>query len=178
MSRKKAKRQTSKKKLRILPSMFATMFGIAVIAIAGMWFSTYTPEAEAADIVVYKRANCSCCIDWMAQLMESGLSVEVRDLAGTASVQSRLGVPDELRSCHTAEVGDYWVEGHVPIDLVTDLLRNQPENIEGLAVNGMPIGSPGMEGPGAETFEVMRLNSDGSVEVHAKRAGAESPPSQ
>jgi hypothetical protein len=152
--------------LIVLATMLAFGLGFAAASLPGS-----QAVAETAEIVVYKTPYCGCCKKWVEQLEASGLQVRTVDVNSTAAVQSEVGVPRELRSCHTAKVGDYWVEGHVPPDLVADLLKNKPDNIAGLSVPGMPIGSPGMEGPNPERYQVLSVAKDGKVEVHAVRDG-------
>ena len=94
-------------------------------------------------VTVYKTPSCGCCTKWVDHLEQSGLNVESVMVEETHSIRSQFGVPHELASCHTAIAGDYWVEGHVPADLVQQLLRDQPDDIRGIAVPGMPAGSPG-----------------------------------
>lgn len=89
----------------------------------------------------------------------------------TQSVQKHLGVPASLGSCHTAKVGEYFVEGHVPADLVRQLLDERPEGIRGIGVPGMPAGSPGMEGPNPVEYQVMSVDTQGDVAVYATRQG-------
>lgn len=84
-------------------------------------------------------------------------------------------MPQELSSCHTATVGDYWVEGHVPADLIKRLVSGQPPDIRGVAVPGMPIGSPGMEGPNPVEYEVLAYDKDGQTHVYAARQGQQQP---
>ncbi len=127
--------------------------------------------AESAEVVVYKTPYCGCCRKWVEQLEATGLAVRTVDVDSTAEVQADVGVPRNLRSCHTAKIGDYWVEGHVPPDLVVELVRDKPANIAGLTVPGMPIGSPGMEGRNPERYQVLRVTTEGKVEVHAVRDG-------
>lgn len=145
-----------------------------VLATAGMafWQSEPAVAPEDADLVVYKRANCTCCAKWVAHLRENGLAVSVRSVSSTLPGQEKLGVPEKLRSCHTAQAGDYWIEGHVPADIVERLIVEQPKDVAGFAVPGMPIGSPGMEGPNPEPYSVMRVNPEGEVSVYARRGGA------
>jgi hypothetical protein len=145
-----------------------------VLATVGMAFSQSEPAVapEDADLVVYKRANCTCCAKWVAHLRENGLAVSVRSVSSTLPVQEKLGVPEELRACHTAQAGDYWVEGHVPADIVKRLIVEQPRDVRGFAVPGMPVGSPGMEGPNPEPYSVMRVSPEGEVSVYARRGGA------
>jgi hypothetical protein len=156
------------------------IFAAALVAFALGFTAAPLPGSQAVaddvDVVVYKSAYCGCCKKWLEQLQASGLSVRAVDVDSTAPVQSEVGVPRALRSCHTARVGDYWVEGHVPPDLVADLLKNKPTGIAGLSVPGMPIGSPGMEGPNPQRYDVLRVTTEGKVEVHAVRAGKTTPP--
>ncbi len=150
---------------------------IATMSMAGCRAGGASADpAAVADVVVYKTPYCGCCSDWVAQLERDGLTVTAIDVDSTAPVRDELGVPARLGSCHTAKVGDYWVEGHVPIDLVRQLVEERPAGIRGLAVPGMPIGSPGMEGPNPERYAVLALDDDGSVRVYAERDGAAQPP--
>ncbi len=89
---------------------------------------------------------------------------------------SDLDVPNGARSCHTARVGEYWLEGHVPVDLVKQLIEDKPSGIRGLAVPGMAIGSPGMEGPNPIEYDVIAYDSDGIGHVFATRKGQSSVP--
>jgi len=85
-----------------------------------------------------------------------------------APIKRELGVPGRMQSCHTAKVGDYFVEGHVPADLVKRLLADRPD-IKGLAVPGMPMGSPGMEGPRKDPYDVIAIGKDGRARIYARR---------
>jgi hypothetical protein len=113
--------------------------------------------AEARQMIVYRDPSCPCCEKWAAMAKDAGYQVRVVDHPDMPAIKVQYGVPEDLRSCHTAVVGDYAFEGHVPFAHVARLLRDRPEGIIGLAVAGMPAGSPGMEVPGveAEPFEVM-----------------------
>lgn len=135
------------------------------------WAAQPEPDEHKTDLVVYKVAQCGCCTEWIDQLEHSGLSVDVVEVFETDSLRSRLGVPRQLASCHTAVAGDYWIEGHVPIDLVRQLLEEQPEDIRGIAVPGMPAGSPGMESPAPVEYDVLSVDHNGNVEVFATRMG-------
>ncbi len=116
---------------------------------------------ERPVIVVNKTPTCGCCTKWVDHLKANGFAVEVRNMASTRSVQERLGVPRQLGSCHTAEVGDYWVEGHIPADIIRKLLDENRDDIEGIAVPGMPPGSPGMEAPNPVKYDVIAYGKDG-----------------
>ena len=118
------------------------------------------------NIVVWKTPNCGCCKAWVAHLQKSGFEVVVNDVKDTAPIRLKLGMPEKLGSCHTATLGDYVLEGHVPAREIRQLLRNKPKAL-GLAVPGMPMGSPGMEMGGArDAYNVMLVLHDGSSRVY------------
>jgi hypothetical protein len=125
------------------------------------------PEAE---ITVYKSPTCGCCTEWVGHLRRHGFRVKTEDLSDLSRMKRRHGVPAELQSCHTALVGGYVVEGHVPADLIERLLRERPK-VVGLAVPGMPVGSPGMEVPGvpAAPYRVLTFDRSGKTDVFATR---------
>ena len=158
-------------------------FAAAGLALIGtsVWASERSGAPEIAPgrdqppVTVYKRPNCTCCTEWVSHLRENGFVVNVRSVDSTTPMQFRLGVPATLQSCHTAEVGDYWIEGHVPADLIARLLDERPTDIEGLAVPGMPMGSPGMEGPNPQTYSVIAVDAEGDDAVYATREGAPAP---
>jgi len=137
-----------------------TLVGLAAIAIP---IRRAGASAEGLPtIVVTKDPNCGCCSGWVDHLRAAGFSATVMESPDVNRVKARLGVPEDLASCHTAEVAGYVVEGHVPADAVKRLLAEQPR-ARGLAVAGMPIGSPGMEVAGAdpETYEVVLFGPAG-----------------
>lgn len=118
-------------------------------------------------MTVHHDPNCGCCKAWAKIAEDSGYRVALLEDSNMAAVKHRLGVPPELASCHTVEVGGYVVEGHVPLDQVNRLLGERPSNIRGIAVPGMPLGSPGMEVPGGtrEPFQVIAFSADGRMSV-------------
>ena len=134
-----------------------------------------TPNTEDVDVVVYKTASCGCCSKWVEHLQKNGLDVAALNVASTAPAREQAGVPNRLGSCHTAVVGDYWVQGHVPAELVYRLITERPADIEGIAVPGMPAGSPGMEGPNPVEYDVIAYHTDGSSSVYATLQGKDSP---
>ena len=127
-------------------------------------------ETALPSVIVSKDPNCGCCGAWVNHLRGAGFTVSVRDTGDLPAIKRRLGVPGELASCHTAEVGEYVIEGHVPADAVKRLLTEKPAAI-GLSVPGMPIGSPGMEGGTPETYEVVLFGKQGRS-VFARYHGA------
>lgn len=124
-----------------------------------------TVDGEA-PVMVYKLSTCGCCSDWIEHLREDGFAVQAEDVVDLGRIKERYGVTRELGSCHTAIVGGYVVEGHVPAADLRRLLEERPENVVGLAVPGMPIGSPGMEqGDQEDPFDVIAFKLDGTTEV-------------
>ena len=125
------------------------------------------PATQAAAMTVYRDPACGCCEKWAERAREAGYRVAVIDSPDMAAIKRRHGVPDSLRSCHTTLVGGYSVEGHVPLEAVTRLLNERPAGISGIAVAGMPRGSPGMEVPDGskDPFQVMAFDSRGKVSV-------------
>jgi len=115
-------------------------------------------------VQVYKTPTCGCCTGWVDHLREQGFTVEAIDLPDLTAVKARLGVDPDLMSCHTATVDGYVVEGHVPAGTIRRLLAERPE-ISGIAVPGMPIGSPGMEGPNPEAYFVVAFDRSGARSV-------------
>ncbi|MFZ5491048.1 MAG: DUF411 domain-containing protein [Pseudomonadota bacterium] len=142
----------------------------AVLAVAAGWLPR---EAGAAPpVVVYKTATCGCCGAWVSHLQAAGFVTHVHDVEDLAAVKARLGVPQGLGSCHTATVGGYVIEGHVPAADVARLLKQRPAG-QGLAVPGMPVGSPGMEhGDRLDPYEVLLWGEGGEAQVFAEYGGA------
>lgn len=130
--------------------------------------STPVTSAAGPRVLVHKTPTCGCCADWVEHLRTNGFDVAVHDMPSTAPEQQRLGVPTNLLACHTAEVDGYVVEGHVPADLVRKLLSERPQ-IAGLAVAGMPAGSPGMEMGYKQPYEVIAFDKNGRTSVFATR---------
>ena len=121
---------------------------------------------KAEDVIVYKSPTCGCCSEWIKHLEENGFSVKAEDLRNVNQIKAELGVPNKLRSCHTAKIGDYVIEGHVPAQEITRLLKERPQ-VKGLAVPGMPMGSPGMEGPRKDRYDVLTFDKNGKSSVYA-----------
>ena len=124
--------------------------------------------AAAATIEVVKSPYCGCCTGWVEHLRANGFTVRVIDTEDVAQVAQRLGVPERLRSCHTARVEGYVIEGHVPAADIERLLRERPQ-AAGLAVPGMPVGSPGMEQGGRrQPYATTLFHRDGRQQVFAR----------
>ena len=123
-------------------------------------------EAKAT-VTVYKTPTCGCCSKWVDHLREAGFEVETRDLKDLSSIKAQYGVQRAFSSCHTGIVEGYVVEGHVPAEHVARLLEERPD-VAGITVPGMPIGSPGMEGPNPQPYEVLSFDKAGHTEVFAR----------
>ena len=124
---------------------------------------------EATRVHVHKSASCGCCSVWIEHMRDAGFTVTATDVDNVNAIKERVGVPLGKGSCHTAEVGGYFIEGHVPAGDVKRLLAERPD-AKGLVVPGMPAGSPGMEMPDARTqpYTVELVHADGSTEVFAR----------
>lgn len=124
-------------------------------------------QTEQPLVEVWKDPNCGCCKDWMKHLETSGFTVRAID-SGNAAVRAKLGMPARLGSCHTARVAGYVIEGHVPVRDIRRLLKERPVAL-GLAVPGMPVGSPGMDGPAygerRDPYEVLLVQAGGTSRV-------------
>jgi hypothetical protein len=117
----------------------SALLGLSALAVGGR-----TSLAAEPTIAVTKDPTCGCCSGWVEHLRQAGFVVEVRDVPDVNRVKARLGVPADLWACHTAQAAGYVIEGHVPASVVRRLLDEKPK-AKGLAVRGMPVGSPGME---------------------------------
>ena len=122
--------------------------------------------AAGTRMTMYKDPNCGCCGKWADAARAAGFDVSIVPTPDIHAVKAKLGVPDELVACHTTIAGKYVIEGHVPLDAVKRLLQQRP-NIKGIAVPGMPLGSPGMEVPGGEKqpFKVLAFGGPGKIRV-------------
>ena len=151
----------------------ALVLGAAQIAGALSLPRTSWANDALPKMIVTRDPNCGCCGAWVAHVKAAGFLVEVAEAADLAPLKAKLGVPENLASCHTAEVGDYVVEGHVPAGAIKRLLTQRPP-ATGLAVAGMPVGSPGMEVPGTspETYDIV-LFAPGGRRVFARYRGAQ-----
>ena len=125
-------------------------------------------QSAKPQVEVWKDPSCGCCKDWIAHMQASGFTVKTYE-TGNNAARARLGLPEKFASCHTALVAGYVVEGHVPAREVQRLLKERPKAL-GLAVPGMPIGSPGMDGPEykgrKDRYDVLLVNADGRNRVY------------
>ena len=147
---------------------------LAAGALAGFGLLSPVKAETHLSINVHKDPNCGCCGAWVDHLRAAGFTVTVNGTSALHGIKQRLGVPDHLSSCHTAEIAGYVVEGHVPAAAILRLLDEKPAG-RGLAVPGMPIGSPGMEVEGSppETYEVVLFGA-GADRIFARYRGSAS----
>lgn len=146
---------------------------LALLALAAV-----APGARAqralAQVEVYKSPSCGCCNDWIDHLRAAGFKVKAIDVPVPGAYRARFGLPERYGSCHTARVAGYVVEGHVPAREIERLLAERPDAVA-LAVPGMPVGSPGMDGPEyggrADPYDVLLVRRDGSSEIFATYRG-------
>lgn len=155
----------------LVPLLAAACAGETESTSNGQALAAEAPSAEVSEelptILVYKTATCGCCNGWIEHLEAAGFTVDARDTRDLMSVKRDAGVPTQLSSCHTAIVEGYVVEGHIPAEQVKSLLANRPD-VAGIAVPGMPIGSPGMEGPNPQPYQVYSFTGDGQAAVYAE----------
>ncbi len=150
------------------------LIALGMLPLAG--FASAAAAGAATQVQVWKEPTCGCCGDWIAHMEANGFKVFV-NLGGTSATRARLGIPQNMASCHTALVGGYAIEGHVPAREIRRLLREKPKAV-GLAAPGMPIGAPGMDTPayGGKKlpYDVMLVARDGSASVYQRYEGNKS----
>ena len=153
--------------MRSLQLAIIPLFALGLPLGAALRANSHDHAAPVA-ITVYKNAQCGCCRAWVEHLRKEGFQVTAKDVDDLAAIKTKLGVPSSLSSCHTAIVGAYVVEGHVPAADIRKLLATKPK-VTGIGVPGMPVGSPGMEMPGypPDKYTVMTFAKDGKQRVFA-----------
>jgi hypothetical protein len=141
---------------------------ICTVVFAGLLLAqAHVADADPKKVQVYKSPTCGCCQKWVDHLKTNGFTVDVSNVPDVNPIKRDVGVPEGAASCHTAIVDGYFIEGHVPAEDVARLLAEHPKDVVGLAVPGMPVGSPGMEGPNAEKYSVLAVQKDGKLKVFA-----------
>jgi hypothetical protein len=160
----------------MMPRSIAAAVASAVVLIAGASVAVVSSQSGKASankpsVAVFKSPTCGCCAKWNEHMSAAGYAVTSRDMTDMTAVKDEHRVPSSLRSCHTALVGGYVIEGHVPSDVVAKLLAERPKGVVGIAVPGMPAGSPGMESAdGFKTpYQVMAFTQDGQSRVYASK---------
>ena len=142
--------------------------GLALAAVVLVSPPGHLP-AQGPAMTVYKTPTCGCCAKWVDHMKSAGFKVQVQDMDDLTEIKQASGVPIPIRTCHTAVVSGYVIEGHVPADLVKKVLAEKPK-MTGIAVPGMPVGSPGMEsGNQKSPYDVVLFDKTGKTTVYAKR---------
>lgn len=141
--------------------------GLAIFVVSAMFWWPRVNTADTPEITVYKSPTCGCCSKWIEHLREEGFKVTTHDRNDMNQIKQSYGVDYNLRSCHTATVQGYVVEGHVPGQDIRRLLEEKTA-VAGLAVPGMPMGSPGMEGKHADPYDVIAFGKDGRQSIYAR----------
>jgi len=144
--------------------------GIAVAVALVVWLalpSRADPVLEGKPAVVYKSMSCGCCGTYASYAEGRGLEVQTINAEDNTKIKEEYGVPEDLRSCHTTIIDGYFIEGHVPTEAITKLLTERPD-IRGIAIQGMPTGSPGMPGAKAGPFVVYAVQNDGTYREYMR----------
>lgn len=152
----------------ILPGKYRTLALAAIVSVLGV---SGTGAQSGTAISVFKSPTCGCCVKWVDHLRASGFAPTSTNVADMAPVKTKHRVPKSAESCHTAIVGGYVIEGHVPAADIRRLLKEKPA-VVGLAAPGMPIGSPGMEGPNPQKYDVLSFDAKGQTRVFATHGGS------
>jgi hypothetical protein len=145
------------------------------ILLASLWMAALTVASTAAQapeltkMTVYKSPTCGCCAKWVEHMKKAGFDLTVNDVDNISAIKAEHHVPANLAACHTALVGGYVVEGHVPEDVIRKMLKEKPK-VAGIAVAGMPMGAPGMDTEGVpQSYDVMAFDATGASSVYAKK---------
>ena len=149
---------------------FRAIFCVLALALAVTLTARAQAPAAAPKMTVYKSPTCGCCAKWVEHMKQAGFDLTVNDVPNVGEIKAQHHVPADAQSCHTALVGGYVVEGHVPADVVKQLLKEKPA-VAGIAVPGMPIGSPGMESADGnkQAYNVVSFDKAGKTQVYAVR---------
>ncbi len=138
-----------------MKKMKLVLMGLGII-LAGAFYQMKTSSSvQAKEITVYHSPTCGCCKKWISHLEKNGFIANAVVVDDVTPLKDKFNVPRNLSSCHTAVVDGYVIEGHVPASAINKLLTEKPSKVDGISVPGMPMGSPGMEGPYQESYEVV-----------------------
>ncbi len=146
--------------MKLLRTPFSRRRSLALLGALPLAYAVQSEAEPPPQVIVHRDPNCGCCGAWAGHLRRAGFPVKIMETGNVNAIKQRLQVPADLISCHTAEVAGYVIEGHVPATAIQRLLAEKLQ-ATGLAVPGMPIGSPGMEGGAPETYEVVLFGQQG-----------------
>ncbi len=143
------------------------VIAVVLVAFAGGWlYAGRTPLVDGTKVVMYQNPACGCCSKWAAHMEATGFTGEIHKTDQLNSIKQREGITPETASCHTSMVDGYLVEGHVPAREIARLITDRPD-VKGIAVPGMPMGSPGMEGGRTDHYDVLSIDHEGNTAVFA-----------
>tara|TARA_B100000161_G_scaffold156300_1_gene111361 strand:+ start:958 stop:1482 length:525 start_codon:yes stop_codon:yes gene_type:complete len=140
--------------------------GVLLCFMLGIIISNLLDSSEKSEVIVYKTTTCGCCGVYVEMMEDDGWEVEVRNVGDIETIMNEYQIPDDKRSCHLSLVEGYYVVGHVPFEIINQLLEEKPD-IDGISLPGMPAGSPGMGGEKSETWTIYSIK-DGKSEVFAE----------
>jgi hypothetical protein len=143
---------------------YATLAASAALVGPFVWRDARA-AATRPSVALFKNPGCGCCEDYAAYLRQHGFTVTVKETEKLSAMSTKASIPAELEGCHLAYLGGYVVSGHVPVEAIDKLLAEHPQ-LKGLALPGMPLGSPGMSGTKQEPFTVYAIGSDGKAELY------------
>lgn len=155
----------NKQKLK-MASLFTAVFAISLYLGFTVTNQEAVADTEIKEIMVYKSPTCGCCNKWVKHLEKEGFNVKTKNIRDMNPVKNKMGVQRQFQSCHTAKIGKYFVEGHVPAKDIKRLLKEKPD-IKGLSAPGMPMGSPGMEGPRKDRYDVVAIDKNNRATVYS-----------
>jgi hypothetical protein len=168
-------RQFPNNAIKIVTALIAAL-ALPLAALGAEPVTLEPATSKATDlprVEMHKNPGCGCCDIWAEHLRDHGFSVDVSEDPEIFALKAERNIPRPLHSCHTALIGDYFVEGHVPASDIMTLLKMKPQGVTGIAVPGMPLGSPGMEHPRPQDFNTIALLSDGNAYVFNKHKAGE-----
>jgi len=145
--------------------LIASMASAALVA--GIGSQAFAAKPDLPSIKVFKNPSCGCCGQWVEYMTKHGFTLQVENRDNLEAIKKMARVPEKLWSCHTSVVGNYIVEGHVPVEGIRKLLAEKPK-LAGIAIPGMPSGSPGMPGPKEAPFKVIGFTHDGKASLFTK----------
>jgi len=151
----------SNKKMQAVSLVALFLLSILIV------FNFTSKIAVAEEVMVYKSPTCGCCTKWVKHLEDKGFDVKTQDMSDVRPIKSKYGVQGKFQSCHTAKIGKYFIEGHVPAKDIKRLLKENPD-IKGLSVPGMPMGSPGMEGHRSDKYNVLAIDRNNKATIYSQ----------
>ena len=155
----------NKQKIKIFSFVIA-VFAVSLYLGFSLSNQDAVAETDMKEIMVYKSPTCGCCKKWVKHLENEGFNVTSKNMRNMDPIKNEVGIKRQYQSCHTAKIGKYFIEGHVPAKDIRRLLKEKPD-IKGLSAPGMPMGSPGMEGPRKDKYDVVAIDKNDKATVYS-----------